>query len=72
MAGICSVGTAPTTGAGTTGSDGIGTTMAGAPGTGAAGALTTGVAGGAGGPEYAPARAADSVTGRDGPAARAG
>ncbi|HEX3979278.1 MAG TPA: hypothetical protein VHW96_23610 [Solirubrobacteraceae bacterium] len=69
MAGIGTVGTAPTTGAGMIGRGGIGTTVTGATRTGAPGAGTAGLAGGA---KDAPARAADAATGRGGSAARAG
>jgi len=79
MAGIGTVGTAPITGAGTTGIDGIGTLATGPidtgatgpTGTGATGGVTAGSAGVMGGAVSAPARAADTETGRCGPAARA-
>jgi len=79
MAGIATVGTAPITGAGTTGIDGIGTLATGPIGTGATGSIRTGATGGVttgsagvtGGAVSAPARAADTETGRCGPAARA-
>jgi len=79
MAGIATVGTAPITGAGTTGIDGIGTLATGPidtgatgpTGTGATGGVTAGSAGVMGGAVSAPARAADTETGRCGPAARA-